>query len=62
MQKIDSLINETVKNINGEAVRLADYCDKSQIAFENGAIYKNGQKMSTEYLKKGGRWYFVKKQ
>lgn len=38
------------------------YCDKSQIAFENGAIYKNGQKMSTEYLKKGGRWYFVKKQ
>lgn len=29
MQKIDTLINETVKNINGEAVRLADYCGSS---------------------------------
>jgi len=29
MKKIDSLINETVKNINGEAVGLADYCDSS---------------------------------
>lgn len=38
------------------------YSDKSQIVFENGAIYKNGQKMTTEYIKKGGRWYFVKKQ
>lgn len=38
------------------------YCDKSQIVFDNGTIYKNGQKMSTEYLKKGARWYFVKRQ
>ena len=37
-------------------------CESSQIVMSNGTIYKNGQKMSTEYLKKGGRWYFVKKQ
>lgn len=37
-------------------------CDVSQIEMTAGAIYKNNKKMTTEYIKKGCRWYFIKRQ
>ena len=37
-------------------------CDCSQVALVDGAIYKNNKKMTTEYIKKGARWYFIKRQ
>ena len=36
-------------------------CDASQIDLTGGAVYKNHKKMSTEYIKKGARWYFIKR-
>lgn len=35
-------------------------CDSSQIVMDNGEIWKNGEKMATNYAKKGARWVFYK--
>lgn len=37
------------------------YSNTDDITLSNGAIYKNGRKLSTEYYQKGKRWHFVLK-